>query len=46
MAFIFTFNHLVASIVAILFGKDQLTVIKTIAAILIMAGVYFVTRRT
>jgi drug/metabolite transporter (DMT)-like permease len=37
---------LVASIVAILFGKDQLTVIKTIAAILIMAGVYFVTRRS
>jgi drug/metabolite transporter (DMT)-like permease len=36
---------LVASVVAILFGKDQLTVIKTIAAILIMAGVYFVTRR-
>jgi drug/metabolite transporter (DMT)-like permease len=37
---------LIASIVAILFGKDQLTVVKTIAAILIMAGVYFVTRST
>lgn len=36
---------LVASIVAILFGKDDLTAIKTIAAIMIMAGVYFVTRR-
>jgi drug/metabolite transporter (DMT)-like permease len=36
---------LIASVVAILFGKDQLTVIKTIAAVLIMAGVYFVTRR-
>jgi drug/metabolite transporter (DMT)-like permease len=36
---------LVASIVAILFGKDQLTIIKTIAAIMIMAGVFFVTRR-
>jgi len=36
---------LIASIVAILFGKDQLTVVKTIAALLIMAGVYFVTRR-
>jgi drug/metabolite transporter (DMT)-like permease len=37
---------LVASIVSILFGKDHLTVIKTIAAILIMSGVYFVTRQT
>jgi drug/metabolite transporter (DMT)-like permease len=36
---------LIASVVAILFGKDQLTVAKTIAAVLIMAGVYFVTRR-
>lgn len=36
---------LVASVVAILFGKDHLTVIKIISAILIMAGVYFVTRR-
>jgi len=36
---------LIASVVAILFGKDELTVIKTIAAFLIMAGVYFVTRR-
>ncbi|MCK9398912.1 MAG: DMT family transporter [Bacteroidales bacterium] len=35
---------LIASVVAILFGKDELTVIKTIAAFLIMAGVYFVTR--
>ena len=35
---------LIASVVAILFGKDELTVIKTIAALLIMAGVYFVTR--
>jgi drug/metabolite transporter (DMT)-like permease len=37
---------LVASIVSILYGKDHLTVIKTIAAVLIMAGVYFVTRQT
>jgi drug/metabolite transporter (DMT)-like permease len=36
---------LVASVVAILFGKDQLTVIKILAAVLIMAGVYFVTLR-
>jgi drug/metabolite transporter (DMT)-like permease len=36
---------LVASIVAILFGKDQITWSKASAAILIMAGVYFVTRR-
>jgi drug/metabolite transporter (DMT)-like permease len=36
---------LIASVVSILFGKDELTVLKTIAAILIMAGVYFVTRR-
>lgn len=36
---------LIASVVAILFGKDQLTLLKTIAAVLIMAGVYFVTRR-
>jgi drug/metabolite transporter (DMT)-like permease len=36
---------LVASVVAIIFGKDQLTVMKTIAAILIMTGVFFVTRR-
>jgi len=36
---------LIASVVAILFGKDELTVFKTIAALLIMAGVYFVTRR-
>lgn len=34
---------LIASVVAILYGKDELTVIKTLAAILIMAGVYFVT---
>jgi drug/metabolite transporter (DMT)-like permease len=36
---------LIASVVAILLGKDQLTFVKTIAAVLIMAGVYFVTRR-
>jgi drug/metabolite transporter (DMT)-like permease len=36
---------LVASIAAILFGKDHLTLIKTIAAIMIMTGVFFVTRR-
>ena len=36
---------LIASIVAILFGKDKLTVVMTIAALLIMTGVYFVTRR-
>jgi drug/metabolite transporter (DMT)-like permease len=36
---------LIASVVAIVFGKDELTVSKTIAALLIMAGVYFVTKR-
>ena len=36
---------MIASVVAILFGKDELTVFKTIAALLIMAGVYFVTRK-
>jgi drug/metabolite transporter (DMT)-like permease len=36
---------LIATVVAILYGKDELTWIKTIAAILIMAGVYSVTRR-
>jgi drug/metabolite transporter (DMT)-like permease len=36
---------LVASVVAIIFGKDKLTVIDFIAAVLIMAGVYFVTRQ-
>lgn len=35
---------LVASVVSIIYGKDELTVYKTIAAILIMTGVYFVTR--
>lgn len=37
---------LVASVVSIVFGKDHLTIIKTVAAVLIMAGVYFVTRQT
>jgi drug/metabolite transporter (DMT)-like permease len=37
---------LIASVVSILFGKDHLTISKTIAGILIMAGVYFVTLRT
>jgi drug/metabolite transporter (DMT)-like permease len=36
---------LIASIVAIIFGKDELTLSKAIAALLIMAGVFFVTRR-
>ena len=36
---------LIASVVAIIFGKDELTVIDLIAAVLIMAGVYFVTRQ-
>jgi drug/metabolite transporter (DMT)-like permease len=36
---------LIASIVAILFGKDELTYVKIIAAILIMTGVFLVTRR-
>jgi drug/metabolite transporter (DMT)-like permease len=36
---------LIASVVAIIFGKDKLTVIDLIAAVLIMAGVYFVTRQ-
>lgn len=35
----------IASIVAIILGKDKLTVIDLIAAVLIMAGVYFVTRQ-
>lgn len=37
---------LIASVVSILFGKDQILVIKIIAAILIMTGVYLVTRRS
>lgn len=37
---------LIASIVAIILGKDKLTVIDLIAAVLIMAGVYFVTRQS
>ena len=36
---------LVASIVAIIFRNDKFTVIDLIAAVLIMAGVYFVTRQ-
>src|SRR4030042_3324848 len=36
---------LVASLVAIILGKDKLTVIDLIAAVLIMAGGYFVTRQ-
>jgi drug/metabolite transporter (DMT)-like permease len=36
---------LIAAVVSILFGKDQLTLVKSMAAILIMAGVYFVTRK-
>jgi drug/metabolite transporter (DMT)-like permease len=36
---------LIASVTSILFGKDELTITKTLAAILIMAGVYLVTRR-
>jgi drug/metabolite transporter (DMT)-like permease len=37
---------LIAAVVAILFGKDELTWPKTIAAVLIMGGVYFVTRKS
>jgi drug/metabolite transporter (DMT)-like permease len=37
---------LIASVVSILFGKDQISVIKILAAILIMTGVYLVTRRS
>ena len=36
---------LVASLVAIILGKDKLTVIDLIAAVLIMAGVYLITRQ-
>jgi drug/metabolite transporter (DMT)-like permease len=36
---------LIASVVAIIFGKDELTFMKTFAAIMIMTGVFFVTRR-
>jgi len=36
---------LIASVVSIAFGKDELTVIKSLAAILIMSGVFFVTRK-
>jgi drug/metabolite transporter (DMT)-like permease len=36
---------LIAAIVSIVFGKDQLNWQKTIAAVLIMAGVYFVTKK-
>ncbi|HOX78606.1 MAG TPA: DMT family transporter [Bacteroidales bacterium] len=37
---------LIASVVSILFGKDQISVIKILAAILIMTGVYLVTRHS
>jgi drug/metabolite transporter (DMT)-like permease len=36
---------LIASIVAIVLGKDKLTVIDLIAAVLIMAGVYLITQQ-
>lgn len=36
---------LVASLVAIIWGKDKLTVIDLIAAVLIMAGVYLITQQ-
>lgn len=36
---------LVTSVFAIILGKDKLTIIDLIAAVLIMAGVYFVTRQ-
>jgi drug/metabolite transporter (DMT)-like permease len=36
---------LVASFVAIVWGKDNLTVIDLIAAVLIMAGVYLITQQ-
>jgi len=36
---------LIASVVSIIYGKDELTVYKTVAALLIMTGVYFVTRK-
>jgi drug/metabolite transporter (DMT)-like permease len=36
---------LIASVVAIAYGKDDLTVSKIIAAVLIMTGVFLVTRR-
>lgn len=35
----------IASVVAVIFGKDELTWTDVVSAILIMAGVYFVTRR-
>jgi drug/metabolite transporter (DMT)-like permease len=37
---------LVAAFIAIFFGKDHLTVYKVAAALMIFAGVYFVTRRS
>lgn len=36
---------LIASVVSIIYGKDQLNIYKIIAAILIMTGVFLVTRR-
>lgn len=36
---------LIAAVVAVLYGKDHLTVSKILAAVLIMGGVYFVTRK-
>lgn len=36
---------LIASVMAVLLGKDELTWLKILAAIFIMAGVYFVTRK-
>ena len=37
---------LIAAIVSIVFGKDTLSITDVISALLIMAGVYFVTRPT
>jgi drug/metabolite transporter (DMT)-like permease len=36
---------LIASVISIIFGKDKLSIVLAIAAVLIMAGVYFVTRQ-
>lgn len=39
------FQPFLATIIAVLFGKDELTLIKTVSAILIISGVYLASRK-
>lgn len=39
------FQPFLATIIAVLFGKDELTVIKAVSAILIISGVYLASRK-